>query len=276
MSAQPELSRRGAGRRPQPDPAASGGAVRPRPRGRPARRHPEGDRRVRQHRLHVHLRQRLLPRRAPHAAGQDQAARAVAAGAVRDGRPRDPARRALRPGHHARTSPRRSRDLAGATSRMPYPEDGGSVVPVVRPRPWLVGRRSSPRAWSRAACFPTLPMLKAAGFHDARNTIGVRTAALEVRPLLRRGRRALRPRPRPQRAAERRRATRRTPRCATSCTRCGSTTRTASARPAVPRCRSGSAAPRPRTSWAPTPSPGVSSAATATGADLDQRPGGGR
>ena len=65
MSAQPELSRRGTGRRPQPDPAASGGAGRPRPRGRPARGHPEGDRRVRQHRLHVHLRQRLLPRRAP-------------------------------------------------------------------------------------------------------------------------------------------------------------------------------------------------------------------
>ena len=65
-------------------------------------------------------------------------------------------------------------DLAGATSRMPYPEDGRSVVPsIARDRGW-----SAPvvtEGLESGSVFPTLPMLKAAGFHDARNTIGVRT-----------------------------------------------------------------------------------------------------
>jgi N-acetylglucosamine-6-sulfatase len=65
-------------------------------------------------------------------------------------------------------------DLAGATSRMPYPEDGLSVVPSIqRDRGWAVPVVTEGLESGRV--FPTLPMLKATGFHDARNTIGVRT-----------------------------------------------------------------------------------------------------
>ena len=128
-------------------------------------------------------------------------------------------------------------ELAGATPRMPYAEDGVSVRPVVHRRPRLVGPGRHRGARVRQRCSRRCPPLKAAGFHDARNTIGVRTAALEVRPLLRRRRRALRPRPRPQRAEERHRRPglrRRPGRAAPSS---GWTTRTASAPPAARRCR---------------------------------------
>jgi arylsulfatase A-like enzyme len=65
--------------------------------------------------------------------------------------------------------------LAGATSRMPYPEDGMSVVPsLARDRGWSVPVVTEGLESGRV--FPTQPALKAAGFHDPRNTIGVRTA----------------------------------------------------------------------------------------------------
>jgi arylsulfatase A-like enzyme len=65
-------------------------------------------------------------------------------------------------------------DLAGATARMPYPEDGRSVVPAItRDRGWTVPVVTE--GLESGSMFPTLPALKAAGFHDARNTIGIRT-----------------------------------------------------------------------------------------------------
>ena len=65
-------------------------------------------------------------------------------------------------------------DLAGATSRMADPMDGVSVVPSIRQdRGWSVPVVTE--GLESGSVFPTLPMLKAAGFHDARNTIGVRT-----------------------------------------------------------------------------------------------------
>ena len=65
-------------------------------------------------------------------------------------------------------------DLAGATSRMPYPEDGLSVVPSIQQdRGWSVPVVTEGMESGRV--FPTQPVLKAPGFHDARNTIGVRT-----------------------------------------------------------------------------------------------------
>ncbi len=65
-------------------------------------------------------------------------------------------------------------DLAGATSLMPYPEDGVSVASSLAGT--TAGRsRSSPRAWSPAACSRRTRSSRRAGFHDPRNTIGVRT-----------------------------------------------------------------------------------------------------
>ncbi|MEO5710249.1 MAG: sulfatase [Nocardioidaceae bacterium] len=65
-------------------------------------------------------------------------------------------------------------ELAGATSRMPYPADGRSVVPsIARDRGWSVPVVTEGLESGRI--FLTLAALKAAGFHDARNTIGVRT-----------------------------------------------------------------------------------------------------
>jgi len=64
--------------------------------------------------------------------------------------------------------------LAGATPRMPYAEDGISVVPSFKvDRGWSVPVVTEGMESGRM--FPVLPAAKAAGFHDARNTIGVRT-----------------------------------------------------------------------------------------------------
>ena len=64
--------------------------------------------------------------------------------------------------------------LAGATSRMPYAADGVSVVPSFESdRGWSVPVVTEGMESGRM--FPVLPAAKAAGFHDARNTIGVRT-----------------------------------------------------------------------------------------------------
>jgi N-acetylglucosamine-6-sulfatase len=64
--------------------------------------------------------------------------------------------------------------LAGATPRMPYAEDGTSVVPSFKvDRGWSVPVVTEGMESGRM--FPVLPAAKAAGFHDARNTIGVRT-----------------------------------------------------------------------------------------------------
>jgi N-acetylglucosamine-6-sulfatase len=64
--------------------------------------------------------------------------------------------------------------LAGATPRMPYAEDGVSVVPSFEAdRGWSVPVVTEGMESGRV--FPVLPAAKAAGFHDARNTIGVRT-----------------------------------------------------------------------------------------------------
>ena len=93
---------------------------------------------------------------------------------LRDGRPRHPARRAFRPGDHSGASPRPSPTWPGPTSRMPYPEDGLSVVPSIQQdRGWSVPVVTEGMESGRV--FPTQPVLKAPGFHDARNTIGVRT-----------------------------------------------------------------------------------------------------
>jgi len=65
-------------------------------------------------------------------------------------------------------------ELAGATSRMPFALDGVSMVPSIRrDRGWTVPVVTEGRV--SGSVFPTQPALKAAGFHDARNTIGVRT-----------------------------------------------------------------------------------------------------
>ena len=57
---------------------------------------------------------------------------------------------------------------------MPYPEDGLSVVPSIQQdRGWTVPVVTEGMESGRV--FPTQPVLKAPGFHDARNTIGVRT-----------------------------------------------------------------------------------------------------
>jgi arylsulfatase A-like enzyme len=65
-------------------------------------------------------------------------------------------------------------DLAGARSRMPYPEDGLSVVPSIRrDRGWSVPVVTE--GVESGLVFPEPPALKAIGFHDARNTIGLRT-----------------------------------------------------------------------------------------------------
>ena len=82
----------------------------------------QGDRRVRQHRLDVHLGQRLLPRRAPDAAGQDLGPRTVDAGAVLGRRARHPAGPSLRPDHqpgHHRDDPRPRPSAAAAPGRRP-------------------------------------------------------------------------------------------------------------------------------------------------------------
>jgi hypothetical protein len=64
--------------------------------------------------------------------------------------------------------------LAGATERMPYPEDGVSVAPsFAADRGWDVPVVTEGMESGRV--FPVLPAAKATGFHDARNTIGVRT-----------------------------------------------------------------------------------------------------
>ena len=64
--------------------------------------------------------------------------------------------------------------LAGATARMPYPEDGVSVAPsFAADRGWDVPVVTEGMESGRV--FPVLPAAKATGFHDARNTIGVRT-----------------------------------------------------------------------------------------------------
>ena len=87
--------------------------------------------------------------------------------------PRGAARRAVRPGHHARGHrhhrPARRRDLAdalprGRRLRRPVVQaDRGWSVPVVT------------EGMESGRLFPVLPAAKATGFHDARNTIGVRT-----------------------------------------------------------------------------------------------------
>ena len=57
---------------------------------------------------------------------------------------------------------------------MPYPEDGVSVVPSIsRDRGWSVPVVTE--GLESGSFFPTEPVLKAPGFLDARNTIGVRT-----------------------------------------------------------------------------------------------------
>ena len=64
--------------------------------------------------------------------------------------------------------------LAGATPRMPYAEDGVSVAPSFKAdRGWSVPVVTE--GMESGGMFPVLPAAKAAGFHDARNTIGVRT-----------------------------------------------------------------------------------------------------
>jgi N-acetylglucosamine-6-sulfatase len=64
--------------------------------------------------------------------------------------------------------------LAGATARMPYAEDGISVAPSFKAdRGWSVPVVTE--GLESGSMFPVLPAAKAAGFHDARNTIGVRT-----------------------------------------------------------------------------------------------------
>ena len=81
--------------------AAGRGAVAGRPAGGADDADPAADRPAAEHLRGVHLRQRLLPRRAPDAAGQDPPLRAVAAGAAAD--PRSRASRG------ARCAPTRSR-----------------------------------------------------------------------------------------------------------------------------------------------------------------------
>ena len=98
--------------------------------------HPQGDRRVRQHGADVHLRQRLLPRRAPDAAGQagphEPSLRVpylVAGPGIPQGRRLDPIRRA----DIAATI----LDLGGARPRTP--PTGPRSVPSFTARPGLAG-----------------------------------------------------------------------------------------------------------------------------------------
>jgi arylsulfatase A-like enzyme len=66
-------------------------------------------------------------------------------------------------------------ELAGATGAMPYDEDGISLVRSIdADQGWTVPVVTEGRENSKA--FPDNPMLRASGFHDPRNTIGVRTA----------------------------------------------------------------------------------------------------
>ena len=65
-------------------------------------------------------------------------------------------------------------DLAGATSLMPYPEDGVSVASSLEgDHGWSVPVVTE--GLESGSVFPQDPVLKAAGFDDPRNTIGVRT-----------------------------------------------------------------------------------------------------
>ena len=65
-------------------------------------------------------------------------------------------------------------ELAGATGAMPYDADGISLVRSIdADRGWTVPVVTEGREDSKA--FSDNPMLRAPGFHDPRNTIGVRT-----------------------------------------------------------------------------------------------------
>ena len=65
-------------------------------------------------------------------------------------------------------------ELAGATSAMPYDADGISLVrSIAADQGWTVPVVTEGRENSKA--FPDNPLLRASGFHDPRNTIGVRT-----------------------------------------------------------------------------------------------------
>ncbi len=65
-------------------------------------------------------------------------------------------------------------DLAGVRDRMPFPLDGVSVLPSIRAdRGWTVPVVTE--GVVGGSTFPSQTALKAPGFHDARNTIGVRT-----------------------------------------------------------------------------------------------------
>ena len=123
-----------AGRRPRGRPAARRGALARRRPGRPHDPDAARDRPARQHLRGVHLRQRLLPRGAPDAAGQDPPLRAVAAGAADDprtGHPRGPG--PLRPVHDDRLradDPGGGRDPGPRLRRRREPARGG---PLRRP-----------------------------------------------------------------------------------------------------------------------------------------------
>jgi len=64
--------------------------------------------------------------------------------------------------------------IAGATQLMPYPLDGVSVEPsFAKDRGWRAPVVTE--GLESGSVFPVLPSAKAVGFHDARNTIGIRT-----------------------------------------------------------------------------------------------------
>ena len=147
-----------------------------------------------QHRHHVHLGQRLLPRRAPQAAGQDHPARALPPGAADHRRSRRAGRQALRPGGHGRhgTHPRVVRRSADARRRRHRPE------PVDRAGRQRVGPGGGDRGDdARGKVRRAPPARTVAAEHP-----GTATRAVEAHPLLHRGGRALRPQDRPARADE--------------------------------------------------------------------------
>ena len=156
-------------------------------------------------------------------------------------------------------------ELAGATSRMPYAAGRGLRGPLAGPRPRLVragghrGARVRQRVPEAARVegrrFPRRPQ------HDR----GAHRA-VEVRPLLHRRRRALRPRQRPERAGQPDTGPRLRRRPRRASTRSGWTTGTASERPAGRRSRNGSCGLPRRTRPGRTCSPWVCSVAMATGA----------
>ena len=152
MDSQPELSLEERYAEPEPDPAAGRGAVRPRPRGRPARGHAQAHRGV---------------RRTPSSCSPPTTATSSASTGMRQGKikPHEPSLRvpfvvagrgvphgrAVRPGDHAR----RHRDhRASSPARRPgCPTPRTASRSSRRSRPTAAGRsRSSPRAWSPAAC----------------------------------------------------------------------------------------------------------------------------